>query len=214
MEPVTVVDDEDESQPIPAGYAIRARQGRPAPDGGGAGGAGQGGATGGASIEPCRVHAGHAPARPGGAAGAAGRDPGARAGAHPLRPDAGVAVHLLPRRGADHGRRSGRHAPLGDHHAGLWRRPPDELRRVRVAGTPPGVRHQRLRRDLPGPVGVGRQAAGGQLRHRRARQRVLDQGAHQGAPRPARRVPLGHARVRRHDQPRRVVLPHRRRGQP
>ena len=35
------------------------------------------------------------------------RKPGARAGADPVRPDAGLPVHLLPRCGADHGGRSG-----------------------------------------------------------------------------------------------------------
>ena len=41
-------------------------------------------------------------------------------------------------------------------------------------GASPGVRSQRLRRDVPRPVGVGRQAARGQLRDRRSGQRLLD----------------------------------------
>jgi hypothetical protein len=47
-------------------------------------------------------------------------------------------------------------------------RAPVELRRVRVARTPDAVRHQRLRRDAPRTVGVGRQAAGRELRGRGA----------------------------------------------
>ena len=61
---------------------------------------------------------------------------------------------------------------LGHHRAALRRRPPVELRRVRLAGAPADVRHQRLRRDAARPVGVGRQAAGGELRDRRPRPRL------------------------------------------
>ena len=53
------------------------------------------------------------PAGPGGAAGGAGREPGAGAGSDPVRADAGLAVHVLPRCGVDHGRRPGRHATSG-----------------------------------------------------------------------------------------------------
>ena len=49
-----------------------------------------------------------------------------------------------------------------------------ELRCLRLPGTAPRVRHQRLRRDAARPVGVGRQAPRGELRHRRARQQLLD----------------------------------------
>ena len=47
-----------------------------------------------------------------------------------------------------------------------------ELRCVRLARAPAGVRHQRLRRDAPRAVGVGRQAAGREHADRRARQRL------------------------------------------
>ena len=46
------------------------------------------------------------------------------------------------------------------------RRAPVELRRLRRARPPPGLRPQRLRRDAARPLGVGRQAAGRQPRGR------------------------------------------------
>ena len=54
----------------------------------------------------------------------------------------------------------------------LRRRPPLELRPLRVARAAPRLRHQRLRRDPARPVGVGRQAPGREHPDRRARQRV------------------------------------------
>ena len=68
-------------------------------------------------------------------------------------------------------------AELGSARAAVRGRASVELRRVRLAGAEPGVRHQRLRRDGAGPVGVGREAAGGELRDRRPRERLLRQGA-------------------------------------
>ena len=72
---------------------------------------------------------------------------------------------------ADHGVRPGRDAPQWGHRATLRGRPPVELRRVRLPGAAADLRHQRLRRDAARSVGVGRQAAGGQLRDRRPRPR-------------------------------------------
>ena len=63
--------------------------------------------------------------------------------------------------------RSGHRGPA------LRGRAPVELRRVRLARAPDDVRHQRLRRDAPRTVGVGRQAAGRELRGRGARARLL-----------------------------------------
>ena len=211
MEAEAVAVDEDESPPIPAG--MRYEHGKVVPH---------------LTVEervargkaarrevPRSSHAGFTPGRvpagPGGAAGTAGRDPGARAGADPLRPDAGVGVHVLSGCGAHHGLRPGRDAAVGDHHAGLWRCPPDELRRVRVTGTPARVRHQRLRRDLPGPWewDVKRLAASFAIAGRdrgfstKERTRVLL--ALLGEYR------TGMHRFASHDQPGRVVLPHRRR---
>ena len=97
-----------------------------------------------------------------GAVGAAGA--GARP--DPLRPDEGVAVPVLPRRGGHHGHRPGhdpgeRHArPVcGDAHM--------STSDSRLAGAPPDVRHQRLRRDAARAMGVGRQAARHEPGHRR-----------------------------------------------
>ena len=96
-------------------------------------------------------------------------DQGARARADPLRADGGLAVHVLPRRGVDHGRGSGEHADIGAARPALRGRAPVELRHVRLPRTPSGLRHQRLRRDGQRAVGVGREAPGGQRRDRRPR---------------------------------------------
>ena len=159
--------------------------------------------------------AGTEPARPGRAAGGAGREPGPRARPDPLRPDAGLAVHVLPGRRADHGGRPGRHPAVRHHRAALRRRAPVELRRVRVARAPAAVRHQRLRRDASRPVGVGRQAAGGELRGRGPRARVL------APPIGARSSWRGVVEYRRamrlaarDADARRLVRPHRRRPDP
>ena len=72
--------------------------------------------------------------------------------------------------------------------AAVRRRAPVELRRVRGAGPAPGLQRQRLRRDAPGPVRVGPQAARRQLRGRgpRPRLRRADAGARSTSPPPAR----------------------------
>ena len=101
------------------------------------------------------------------------REPGsgARPRAHPRRPDARVAVRVPPRRRRGHGPRPGGHP--GDRVAGpgVRRRPPAQLRRVRHSRAPPRLRRQRLRRDAARPVGVGRQATGGERRGRGSRRR-------------------------------------------
>ena len=123
---------------------------------------------------------------------APGEDARAGAGADSLRADAGLAVHVLSRGGADHGPRPRRDAAVGADGAVLRRCAPVELRGVRLAGAAAGVRRQRLRRDAPGSVGVGRQAAGREHVDRGARQRLSRQGpgadrARHGRPRTARR---------------------------
>ena len=76
--------------------------------------------------------AGGRPRRPGrGARGARPPIAGPRARADPLRAHARLAVHLLPRRRGDHGRRPRGDAGLGAPGAGLRRRPPLQLRRLR-----------------------------------------------------------------------------------
>ena len=69
----------------------------------------------------------------------------------------------------------------------LRRRPPVQLRRVRLTGAPAAVRHQRLRRNAARPVRVGRGAARGELRHRLAQQRVHRGGGRATRPSPRRR---------------------------
>ena len=114
MEMVDVRDDDvEDDQPVPPGMRYEHGKVVPAPDRGGAGGSRQGGAP----RCPDRATLGSCRPRPGPIRSTLleepGRDPGARAGADPLRADARLAVHLLPGRGADHGRRPRRHAALG-----------------------------------------------------------------------------------------------------
>ena len=59
----------------------------------------------------------------------------------------------------------------------LRRRAPVELRRLRLARARARLRPERLRRDAAGPVGVGREAARGELRDRRPRPRLRRSGA-------------------------------------
>ncbi len=157
-----------------AGQAVTRAQGGAPSDRRRAGRAGQGGERRGSAVEPRAVRADRTPGRPGRAAGVAGRVAGARADSDPLWADAGVAVHVLPRRRAADGRRSGRHPQLRAARPALRRRPPVELRRVRLARTAAGLRPQRLRRDAAGTLGVGSQAAGRELRGGRTRERLSD----------------------------------------
>ena len=89
-----------------------------------------------------------------------------------LRAHGRLAVRVLPGRGRRDRRRPGRrpeHRPEG---AAVRRRPPGQLRRLRLARALDGVRHQRLRRDPPGSVRVGPQAPGRQHRDRRPQSRA------------------------------------------
>ena len=140
-----------------------------------------------------RVRAGPV-AGSGRAAAGAGQEPGAGAGADPARADAGVAVHVLPGRGAADGGRPGRHADLGAAGAAVRGCAPVQFRRVRLAGAAAGLRRQRLRRDAARAVRVGRQAAGGEPGRGRAGQRVPGQGPPQDRPRGGRGLPDGDAR--------------------
>ena len=136
-----------------------------------------------------------------------GRDACPGAGPDPLRPDARVAVHVLPRGGADHGPGPRADAALGADGAVLRRRAPVELRRVRLTRAAAGVRYQRFRRDAPRTVGVGRQAPGREHADRRPRQRL-------SRPKTQERIVLDtvgalpdrDGGVRRDEEPRRVVL--------
>ena len=159
------------------------------PGGGGAGGPGQGGPIGGAAFLPGGLGGPAGPSRPGGPPREPGRVPGPRAGPHPLRPDAGLAVHLLPRGRSHHGLGPVHHPPVGPERPGLRRCPPEQLRGVRLGRAEPGVRRQRLRRDPARTLGVGREAPGRQPGHRRPRPGVLRQGAGRRGPGGGLRLP-------------------------
>ncbi len=149
---------------------------------------------------------------PGRPAARAGRDAGPRTGGGTERPDAGLAVHVLPRRRAADGARSGRQPRLRPACAAVRGRAPVQLRRLRVARAAAGLRRQRLRRDAARAVRVGRQASGRQPGRGRAGQRVRRQ------PTPARsrcraaryRHAMRAFAVVRHAHA--LVLPHRRAG--
>ena len=172
------------------GHGRTAARDQPAAQGDpcGAGRARQGGAQ--ARAAPL-ARARGSPSRPAGpgrpARGAGGR-PGPGPGAHPLRAHARLARHLLPGRRAAHGVGPGRDARLRAHGPAVRRRPPHELRPLPVARAKPRLRHQRLRRDAAGAVGVGRQAPRRELRDRGARPRL--RRAHATVDRPALRARL------------------------
>ena len=65
---------------------------------------------------------------------------------------------------------------------------------------------------LPGPVRVGREAPGGQLRRGRPRSRLRRQAATRDQSRGGARVPRGDQGLRRDAEPRPLVRPHRRRA--
>ncbi len=136
------------------------------------------------------------PPRPGRPAAGAGRHPRAGPGAGPSWPDDGLAVHLLPGRGQDHGGGPEGHAGGRPRRPAVRRRPPVELRPVRLARADPAVRPERLRRDPAGAVRVRREADGGELYHRRPQQRILQGGHARGDARVGDGLPGGDGRVR------------------
>ena len=91
----------------------------------------------------------------------------AGAAADPLRAHGRLAVHLLPRRGRGHGRRPRRRAPDQAPRPAVRRRAPVQLRDLPLARALARVRPQRLRRDAPGAVRVGHEAARRELHRRR-----------------------------------------------
>ncbi len=122
-----------------------------------------------------------------------------------------LAVCLLPRFGGAHGGRPGSAAAHRPHRAALRRRPPLELRPVRLARARAALRRQRLRRDAARAVRVGPEAPGGELRPGEPQQRL---GRGRGPrDRPGRRalLPRAHDGLRRDARARRLVLAHRRR---
>ncbi len=99
------------------GRAVRVLVAAPAPVRGRASRPGPGRAQGGAAGESRTVAACPRSPRSDLAAGRAGGDPGTRTGPDPLREDAGLAVHVLPGCGADHGGRPGGHPGDRGHRA-------------------------------------------------------------------------------------------------
>ena len=172
----------------------------------------QGGPAGGAADGARGLGAGGRPARPDRASRGTGRDPRARARPDPLRADARVALRVLPRRGARHGGRPVGDAALGHQRPALRRRPPVELRALRLARAADPLRHQRLRRDASRAMGMGREAPCRERRGARPRARLLRlrpaRHGHGRRPRvPARDAARGAARDARG-----LVRPHGRRA--
>ena len=117
---------------------------------------------------------------------AAGEGPAAVPAAGPPRAHAPERVRLLPRRSGRHGRRPRRRPAHRARGAAVRRRPPAQLRRLRLAGALAGLRRQRLRRDAARPVRVGRQAAHRQPRRRGPRERHRAARGSARSPSPAR----------------------------
>ena len=124
-----------------------------------------------------------------------------------LRPHARLPVHVLPRCRGDHGRGPGGNAQLRPMGSGVRRRAPLELRRVRLAGPRHGRGRQRLRRDPPRAVGMGRQAARRQLRDRRPRPRLRRRRANRDRAHLGAGLSRAHARAGGAQQSRRLVPP-------
>ena len=97
-------------------------------------------------------------------------DPAARAGA--LRPDGGVAVHLLPRRRPADGCRPVRRPAHGHRGPDVRRRASRQLRPLRVTRARPALRHQRLRRDPARSLRIRPEAPRGKPRRRRPGSRI------------------------------------------
>ena len=147
------------------------------------------------ALEPCGLRA-HARPRPRRDPGGAGDVPRPRARPRPLRPHARLSVHVLPRcRGGD-GARPRAHAARRFAGAALWRRPPVERRRLRLARALARLRPQRLRRNAARPVRVGREAPRGELRDRGPRPRLHGHAAHEGSAEHRPRVPRVDAETR------------------
>ena len=140
----------------------------------------------------------------------AGRKSGAGAGPDPLRPNVGVAVHLLPRCRLLDGLRPGEratHRPVGTT---VRRRASVQLRCLRRPGPAARLQRQRLRRDVARPVRVGRQEVGGQLRRRRTRSWLRHQGAQGDQPGHGPVLSRGDAGLGADEEARRLVFPSQR----
>ncbi len=141
--------------------------------------------------------------------------PGEGACRRPHRPsastDARVAVRVLPRGRDHHGLGSRHHSGRGPVGPVLRRRASRQLRRVRGTGSHARVRRQRLRRDEPGSIRVGREAPGHELRDRGPVEGPLAEDRSISGHALRALLPGSHGRVRRRDQPRCLVRAPRRR---
>ena len=104
------------------------------------------------------------------------------------------------------------HAPQRAARAAVRRRAPVQLRSVRGSGPLGRLRRQRLRRDQPRPVRVGRQAPGDVVRPGRAGQRAGQEGRPGRGRGGGRLVPRVDGRLRREGRAGDLVRPDRRRA--
>ena len=135
-----------------------------------------------------------------------------RTHADPLRTHAAIAVHVLPRFCQCHGVRSVDGAGYRRPRPGLRRLPSAQLRRIRHARTEHRLRHQRLRRDLAGALGMGRQTAGCLVRPGRAGQWPVGVGGPRRGSRGGTQLSRAVARGRGNEPARRLVRQDRDRG--
>ena len=159
-----------------------------------------------AAFEPAARSrpAGH----PGGPGGGSPPGPGAVA----PRAHGRVGLRLLPGHAGRDGLRP-RLDPADRHRRpGQRRRPHLQLRPLRLPGASARLRRQRLRRDPARALGVGRQAAGGERRHRLPGQRLQRVDDPRGDDGRRARLPPVDGPLRDHAPHRRLVrLAHRRR---
>ena len=134
-----------------------------------------------------------------------------RARSHTTGTHGSVSVRVFQGFGGDHGGRPVPHSVHRHQGPGVRRRPCGQFRAVPLPRTPPRLRHQRLRRNRPGSVGMGREAPGRQRRNLRTRTRLFRKGAQSGDARSREMLPGSHARFRAHGIDGRMVRPHGRR---
>ena len=147
-----------------------------------------------------------------------GRDhpcPGGRSAAGPAAappwPDGRLRLRVLSRCAGGHGLRSVDDPAQRHHRPGQRRRPPVQLRPVRLARANARVRRERLRRDDPRPMGMGRQAPCRERRDRQPNQRLQPLGGTRGRDGDRPRLPRADGRLRRDAPARHLVRPDDRR---
>ena len=123
-------------------------------------------------------------------------------------------LRLLPGHARGDGLRPRLDAADRHHRPGQRRRPPVELRALRLAGADSRLRRQRLRRDAARALGVGRQAPRREHRHRRPGQRLHGRPEPRGDDGDRPRLPPVDGPLRGHAPARRLVCPDHRRRHP